>query len=219
MKSIYNLFTATCFIMHSAWAATSITLPGTQESNSWNNLSSAVYPSSSGYPTSFMTTLQNWPAPLVAQSGGGSAVFGKVDGTGGYFAAAGFVYNFNDPGLYFLRDLSPLSGMQTLVLQWEMSQGPGIAPMLFLNGGTAGLIADFTRGEMGDTYPNFLYQWDLQSVGSIASYEVRWGTDPHTALKRMDVDSSTQFVQVIPEPSACLLSLLSACVFLRRSRS
>ena len=219
MKSIYFLFAASCVFLNGAWAATSITLPGTQESNSWTNLSSAVYPSSSGYPTSFMTTLQHWPSPLTAQSGGGSAVLGKVDGTGGYFSAAGYIYNFNDLGQYYLRDLTPISGMQTLVVQWEMGQGPGIAPLLFLNGGSTGLFADFTSGEMGGTYPNFLYQWDLQSVGSIASYEVRWGTDPHTAIKRLDVDSSTQFAQVIPEPSACLISLLSACLFLRRSRS
>jgi len=213
-------------------AAITIDLPGNQETSGWNQLTHAnPFWTTNGYTTSYPgATL--WPGSIAANMSGstGSAVFSKLAGNG-YFASAS-IYDGGGAGTYSVSDATPLSNLATVVFQLDVGTDIGITPVLNFNGGAQALAPDFSTqvagnyltldfgtGSMSPT-ENHAWQWDLTGLG-VTSYEVVWGSLPNNHLTQYELNLSTSdsFTQVVPEPSALLLSLGGLLLTLRRRRS
>ncbi|MFC7339284.1 hypothetical protein ACFQY0_18975 [Haloferula chungangensis] len=197
-------------------AASIISLPGNQESATWSDLSAATYPGFGSHGNS----TANWPSSIIPNVGTSSSLIDKMDGTAGYVSAANYIYDGGVAGGTFtLSDSDPIASMQTVVLQIEANQAPGTVNFSF-NGGSQAISPDFTSSSPGDTYTVQSYQWDLSSLGAISDYTITWeNSAPHTVMKRFDLDTSDQFAQVIPEPSAAILISLTSLALLRRRRA
>lgn len=223
MKSIIY----TCLLASSAAASVTYTLPGNTESEGWDSLNGTNYASGDGFPV-HPTAGNPWPnaiAPNVAGSAQ-SASFGKISG-GGYFASSS-LYDAGLGGTYQIADSSPLSSLATIIIQIDTGAAISIPPTLNYNGGTQSVApnyfalvdGEYLSGFGGPPAPtmNHIWQWDTSSLG-ITSYEINWGSaaNDHLTQYELNLDTSDQFVQVVPEPSVVLLvSLLPFAACFRR---
>ncbi|WOO42643.1 hypothetical protein [Rubellicoccus peritrichatus] len=195
-----------------AIGALDVTLSGNSATANWADLTAANYPTSAGY-NNFMTNTAGWTTPISADAG--SATLDKVAGTGGYPATAS-IYNFTAEGSLVISNSSPLSGLETLIVQVDLGGLFTSNPVLNYNGGSQALVADFsaiTTGDFSFVNPsapgppaptsNFAFQWDLSGVvNPITSYEVAWTTDEHVTTFGIQLDTGDTFSgQAIPEPS------------------
>lgn len=192
-------------------ATVSITLPGSTESSSWV-LNSTNYPSPV-YPAGFAGPVSAWGAAAAPTSGDSSALLNKVSGGGGFFTS--YMYTEGAIGSFRIYDDSPLASLQTLVFQGNMSLNP--TPVLNLNGGAQSVAATYFHQNEIPGYDDFTYQWDLTGVTDpITSYEILFSG--HFAATSFEIDAGSNFAQVVPEPSACLLGCSALALTLIRRR-
>jgi hypothetical protein len=225
MKTFIYLFVLTA----SATASVTYMLPGNTESEGWDAFNSTNYGSPSGFP-SYPTASAPWPHAITPNVAGSaqSASFNKVSG-GGYFASSS-LYDTGLGGIYQITDNSPLSSLANIILQIDAGTAISIPPTLSYNGGNQSLTAnyftlvdgDYLSGFGGPPSPtlNHIWQWDTTGLG-ITSYEISWGSadNDHLTQYELTLDTSDQFVQVVPEPSVVLLvSLIPFAACLRRRR-
>ncbi len=205
-------------------AAITIQLPGSSESAAWANLRNSQYPGAGG-ASSFFNATAVWPAPIPGNlESTSSAVFSKISG-GGYFATSS-LYDAGIAGMYALTDVSPLSDLKTLILQIDAGTNIGVSPILYFNGGSQALPADYflsTSGSYLASGPNGsvatvnrAWQWDLSDIPAITSYEIRWGstTNNHLTQNQINLTAGDTFAQVIPEPTTSIFSALACALLL-----
>lgn len=230
MMNLFGLLTGSVvFLSTPLHAALSFSLAGPSESARWASLSSANYPGAGGTSAFFRPTVA-WPARIVGNgTPSSSATFFKESG-GGYFATSS-VYDAGVAGTYSLADQTPINGLQTIVLQLDVGAVIGVAPVLNWNDGQQGMVAQFSlisTGAYSASSPdglvasvNHAWQWDLRGIQDpITSYQIVWGsqTNDHLTQFEINVASSNQFTQVVPEPSTILLGLCSIFVCFHRQR-
>lgn len=195
-------------------------LVGTISYDGWANLSRYAY---TGFP-SFPGTL-NWPRAIdSAAPGSGDAEITRIavsaDGTGGAYPAEESLYFFSYQqvpnalgGSLRVADPTPLGGVKTVVLQIQIGEAdgydffsPGGAPLLKVNGATAGptpfapiLISRFQSGtfespETGLDEPVFVntwgFQWDVSSLGTINSLQIEFSAVTHAQIYEIRLDQS-----------------------------
>lgn len=220
-------FVFSCLLTGSAAASVTFALPGTTAQEGWDGLNSSNY--STGFPT-HPTTGNPWPNAIAANVAGsaGSATFNKVSG-GGYFASSS-LYDAGLGGIYQIADPAPLASISNIILQVDAGTYVNVAPVLNYNGGSQALSPDFFTIVNGDylsgfggppeTTSNHIWQWDTSGLG-ISSYDISWGSEDNDHLTQYEVNLSTsdEFVQAVPEPSVVLLaSLVPFVACLRRRR-
>ncbi|MFD2255160.1 hypothetical protein ACFSSA_00600 [Luteolibacter algae] len=210
-------------------AAISFTLPGNSESAAWTGLNATNYTSASGYP-SYPTATNPWPAAIDPDSGStANGSFNKVSG-GGYFASSS-LYDAGTPGTFSISGTTSLNP-ETIIFQADLGSAFGSDPVLSFNGGAQSIAAshtgtstgNFSGGFGGPPVPstNYAWQWDLSSAPeNISSYTIEWTTAPHGTIYQLDLAVADSFTQVVPEPAAPLLALLSFSLlsFKRRRES
>lgn len=165
-------------------------LDGATRSDTWLNMTTAQYPSGSGYG-SYATADAAWTGPrIVANQAGsnGGGTFFKESGRG--YIAGGGVYSpqigtttpiFNEENVvYGINYAAPLSGLETVVLQLHVSSGTNlwdvtVNPTITLNlvgGGFTTLEFDYTsiiyRDSVTVTTPNG------PSTTNISIYGYQW---------------------------------------------
>lgn len=204
MKFLLCLFT----LAVPAFGTISISLPGTSESASWT-LTSAVHP---GF-NSFGTAANPWATAVSPDAGTASAALTKVSGSG--YIGGTFLYTAGSLGSFRISDIASLSALETVVFQGKISD-PLASIVLNYNGGSQALPADFSVVVAGSGYPDRGWQWDLSGVAGISSYEIL--ISGHFAANAMAVTAGDSFVQVIPEPSVCLLGFAALGFTLTRRR-
>lgn len=215
----------------SAHAAITLNLPGNTETSGWNELNNSnPYWTTNGYTTSY-PGVAPWPAPIAPNMAGsqGGAVFSKLSGNG-YFAGSS-IYDGGGAGTYSVSDNDPIAALATVVFQLDVGTTVGVTPVLHYNGGSQALAPsfatvvdgdystfDFTSGQSFPT-ENHAWQWDLTGLG-VTSYEIVWGSVPNNHLTQYELNLTTgdSFAQVVPEPSALLLSLGGLALAFRRRR-
>jgi len=201
---------------------------GSTSTDGWFNLNSTTYP---GYGT-FGTATAAWPAPIGSdQIGSGDASLDKLAGTSGYLGGpdTNAIYS-PDIGTFTVADGATVSGLSNILIQVSSTGNLGpVGLTLDYNEGTQNLAPTFTKlisSEMISTpfgpASNYIwaYQWDVSSLG-ITSFSADWSTvAAHNLTYGARLDQSSTFVQVVPEPSTCVLMALGlGSVFLRRHRS
>ncbi|MGD7654622.1 MAG: hypothetical protein ACQCXQ_15495 [Verrucomicrobiales bacterium] len=210
-----------------ARAALTINLPGTSEQELWDNLNSSTYNSTNGFTGSYGNPTADWSAAIAGSTG--NATFDKTSG-GGYFSGSS-LYNAGIPGSFSISSTSVLPAIATLVFQIDAASAAAIGadPVLTINGTTT-VAAAFSAENDGDflTYnyttgtfsptANLAWQWDL-SGETVTSWEITFSTTPHASIYELAVDSGDSFAQAVPEPSAVIVSTLSAALLLRRRRN
>lgn len=211
MKSLFCLL-ALCLPLS---AAVTYSLPGSTETSSWV-LNNTNYPSAT-YRT-FGTANLPWGAAATPTSGTSSALLNKVSGSG-YMSGAGFMYTAGQEGFFSISDSSPLASMQTIVMQGGISDPMTSIPVLNYNGGSQAIAAQYFSVFAGSPYPDRVWQWDLSGiVGPITSYEVLFSG--HFAATSLTIDTSSSYLEVIPEPSIGVLGLAAlGLTFTRRRRA
>lgn len=214
-------------------AALSISLSGNVESAGWHELGIGYAGNTwaaDGYPTSYPGAAP-WPAAVAPNVSGSTASAELMKESGnGYFSGSS-IYDAGSPGTFSVSDASPLAGLETIVLQIDAGATPGVTPVLHFNGGSQALAADFATTVDGDytangftgPYPttNHVWQWDLSGVvDPITRYEITWGSVASNHLSQYEVKltAGDTFTQVIPEPSALLLSFGGLALAFRRRR-
>jgi hypothetical protein len=226
MKHLLTFVIAT-LISNTSHAAIPILLPGNSESAQWAALRSSNYLGAGG-SSSFFHPTAAWPARIAGNgSPSSSATFFKESG-GGYFASSS-VYDAGVAGTYSLVDASPLSGLQTILLQLDIGAALGVFPVLHWNGGQQSLAAHFSVTVPGSYMAsgpdgpvasvNHAWQWDLRSIAEpIDRYQIVWGslTNQHLTQFEIHVTAGNSFAQVIPEPSTALFAVCATALFLRR---
>lgn len=225
MKALFCLALLTA----STTAAVTYSLPGNTESEGWINFNSANYGISAGFP-SFPTAGNPWPNSITPNVPGSaqSATFNKLSG-GGYFASSS-IYDAGLGGTYQVTDASPLGALANIIIQIDAGTAISISPTLSFNGGNQALApnffavleGDYLSGFGGPLSPtlNHVYQWNTTGLG-ITSYEITWGSaaNDHLTQHELSLNTSDQFLQVVPEPSVALLaSLLPFVACIRRRR-
>ncbi|GHC61060.1 PEP-CTERM sorting domain-containing protein [Roseibacillus persicicus] len=209
----------------SSHAALTISFPGNTSTDGWDQLVGSRLTGYGSYPGT-----SPWPAPVSPNVAGstGDATFNKTSG-GGYFATNSF-YDGGNSGSLVVESSNPVANLATIVFQIDMGASSfASTPQLLVNG-TDLYPADLSATYAGDyTYSfggpatatnNFVFQWDLSGVTDpITSYQVQWETAPHSLIYELQVDSSDNFVAVIPEPSTALLTLFAGSALLRRRRT
>lgn len=223
-------------------ATIDVGLSGTTSEDGWYNLTSANFSGYGSFPGSGA-----WPSPIGSNTpGSGDAELNKTAGaaylagegiySGGYSATA------NTSGASFLAsDSTVVAGLQTVVFQIEIVQAYGydfynnVLPTLSYNGGNQKIAADY-NAILGQ-YQNGTFetpdgiqplyvtlyglQWDLSGITTpITSVEITWTTVQHSVIYSAQLDQSSTFTQVVPEPSTyALIGLgLGALLFMRRIR-
>jgi hypothetical protein len=173
------------------------TLPGSQETTIWTNLSSGN-------------------TGLAPASGTGT--LGVV--SPGYQASAG-LYSFMGDYSITISKTGLSWDAETVILQLEVAPNPDFAwpynggPLLSYNGGSQGLsTADYTfvgsefRADVfgGTTFNTYAFQWDLSTIpDSITSFSISVPISIHTSTVAVQVDAGNTYVQAVPEPSTWLL--------------
>lgn len=221
-------------------------LTGNITDNAWVNLSAfaqAGVPGLTG--TGGFPGTTPWASPQASQinnsvgsvggSLGGATLNKLANGAGGgpYAASGGIYYggmsstvNY-DGGRLGVADSTPLSGLETVVLQvgigeaWTYDFYNGQLPTLSFNYGTSGsvtgLAADFSTvlekfdngtvtmptGEETVYINQHALQWDLTGYSDISSLEIAFNGVQHAQLYGLTLTQSdvyTQVVAVVPEP-------------------
>lgn len=209
-----------------------------------------LIPGSAGYP-GFPGYEEPWPSSIASQvrigdssaaelykvrdgAGGGPIPFSTSMYYGGFSGAANA-----DGGVLGVRETNPLTDLTTIVFQITIGEAvgydfyDGIAPMLYINGSSTGIVADFDNKmiegysgtfdapEVGKQpiYTNlYAYEWDVTGFeDGVASFEIQWGGVQHAQIYGLNL---TQF-GVIPEPGTYALligGLVLGVVALRRRR-
>lgn len=196
-----------------AGAALTINLPGTTESAVWTGLSNANHS-----PTSNTTD----PWGPVAADGGSSVTLSKLSGPA-YFYSQG-IYGWHTAGsTYAVQDLSPMAGLETVVLQMRLGFDP-VSVTLSWNGGSQSLVATDHYASIYDTTsfggnPSYIkdnaWQWDLSFiVDPITDYTINFELPSSTIIyanNPMRLDAGDTYAGAIPEPAtyAILLGLLA----------
>ncbi len=185
-----------------------VSLPGTTERGIWEDLNATNYPVTDGF-NNFGTNTAGWTNSIAA-TGGSSATFDKVAGTGGYPASAS-IYNFVVPGSFFIVDLDPMPGIDIVVFQTDMGGFMQVPPTLSVNGGT-GLAPSLTATKPGNFVASgpsagsptevFAYEWDLSSAGPVNQYQISWTSGVHSSNSFMQVDTGDTYASAIPEPAS-----------------
>ncbi len=220
------------FLTTSANAAIAINLPGNTETAGWQELGTSFAGNTwtaDGFPTAFPLADNPWPSDIAPNAPGStsSATFGKSSG-GGYFASTS-IYNAGSPGTHFLTNASPIAGISTLVVQFDLGSPLADAPVFTYNGGTAGPAPEFaltaagkfTSGFTGEPAPTTIHawQWDLSDIPDpITDWNLDFSTAPHGTIYEMRLDSGDTFAQVIPEPGTAAIASLAILTLLRRRR-
>lgn len=212
-------------------------LQGTTRTDGWENMISFVYSgvlTPPGFPGS-----ASWTTSIEANQSGsnGGGEFIKTS-LNGYPASAGVYSPFTLSG-YRVFSNSPLSSAETIVFQIYMTTGEGgsalsTLPTLNLNGGTQALAANFsalTYNQMSGTVPGggdgeplfdqvLAYQWDLSAFDSqITSFQINFNVTSHSTIYGLQVDQSSVFAAVVPEPgSAGLFAVAAICWVMRRKK-
>ncbi len=183
---------------------------GSTSTDGWYDLNTTNF----GSRGSFGTTTVAWSAPLDSnQLGSGDATWDKLAGTSGYLtsASSNVLYSPNSIGTFTVSDATPVAGLSNVLFQVS-STGNIAAPSLDINGGDQNLapvtsVLLFT-GTVSTAFGPatqyvWAYQWDLSSVGGIASFDITWNTaEPHNLTFGARLDQSDTFASAIPEPSA-----------------
>lgn len=217
--------------MTTADAAFVINLPGATESAGWHQLGTGYAGNTwaaDGFPSSFPLAGNPWPGPIAPNVPGSSASagFGKSSG-GGYFASSS-IYNAGSPGGHFLADNTPLVGISTLVVQFDLGSALAAVPTFSFNGGTAGPapvffdsgVGNHISGFSGPAAPTTVYawQWDLSALGPITDWSLAFATVPHGTIYEIHLDVGDTFAQAIPEPGVAALASLTLVALLLRRR-
>jgi hypothetical protein len=139
-----------------------------------------------------------------------------------------------------ISDTSALSGVRNIVLQLEILESPygelsffnSLPPLLTYNGGSGTLAPQFSALQIQayggaftppppapqvpvEQYVNlFAFQWDLTALGPVTDFAISWSHVQHNQLYAAQLDQSTQFVQVVPEPATLWLLGAGACALL-----
>lgn len=205
-------------------ASATLTLPltGNVEVNGWaglnnTNYTNPTYPTTQAGPDPFAQLTDTWQAPVMANSPANGATFNKIPGTAGLFAST-TMYTHGPtggpppaPGVFTLADASTVSGLETVVVQFEMVGSLFSAPTLDYNEGSQGLSPTFSQTLAGETTTSFgdttilSYQWDLTGVNDINNFNVGFTVAPFGAIYEMQIDAGDTFTQVIPEPTVFVL--------------
>lgn len=199
-------------------AAISFSLPGNSGHAVWTGLNSSNHTSAEGFP-SYPIATNPWPNAISPDAGATlDGEFDKVSG-GGYFATSS-LYDSGIPGTFRLSRLTAITDLETVIFQADVGSVLGGAPLLSYNGGTQDLAADYSANFTGDYVSGFggplapttnqVWQWDLSGTGeAITEYAITWSTAPHGTVYQLNLSEGDSFAQVVPEPSAALLGVLS----------
>lgn len=220
-------------------------LPGATQFDGWYDLSAAANPGYPGYPGT-----KAWPAPIgSAAAGSGDATLNKTGNGagGGPYPSSTYIYHGGTSstpntlgGSLAVSDATPVAGLETVVFQIKISEAYGYdlynnaAPVLSYNGGAQSLVPTITQLVSAEQigvfdpgtgpepiYTNeWLFQWDLSSLGSITDFTVGWSSVQHSLIYAVQLDQGNTFVPV-PEPSTLVLAGLAgvALVVARRRRA
>jgi hypothetical protein len=164
-------------------------------------------------------------------------------GGGGFRASSGFysfMSNYHLTATIAVQDVVALPDIQNVVFQrvsianpdltLEENLGIGGGPVLSYFDGTQTLTlaashaatgASLTSGEgsTAGTYHSFIYQWDLSSIAeNITSVSIHSPIPIHASTVEARIDIADGFIQVVPEPSALLLSIFGFSVLMKRRR-
>lgn len=185
----------------------SFNLGSLTESGTWTDLSNANYTSAEGYPGNFPGG-SSWTTPITAS--GLDANLNMVSGQS-WFSSSSYIYNFAASS-YTISTSTPITGLETLVLQLENNEGFSSITLNY-NGGTQELAASYigtytgthsSTGPEGTSYSNVdVYQWDLSSViGSITDYTINLTTNEHTVWYGISLSEGNTYSAIaVPEPS------------------
>ncbi len=236
-----SIFLGILVLLHTAgFAQTIITqpqainLPGSTDFDGWSN-DGLINSANPGYPS--FPGAAPWPAPIGSNvSGSGDAVLNKTAGnaypSGASIYFGSFTLIANDyGGTLAVSDTTPLSNVQTLILQLQIGQSLGFdlvdnaPPVLNYNSGTQALapsysaiwgseqIGTFTPPPPDDgVQPLFAnlraFQWDLTGLGVITTFNITFDAVEHSQLYALQLDQGTVMAVVVPEPAT--LSLVGA---------
>lgn len=207
-----------------------ISLPGSSTEDQWTGLTATNFP---GYPT-YTTSANLWPAPIGSTSGTGDLDFNKISGLG-FPSNGGGIYvggMTSGTGVYSIATSATgaLNALETVVFQIEI-EGVGAnwsdvfsGLSLNYNGGTQSLAANFfqevsainTGTMFGEPATRFTlaFQWDLSAVvDPITAFDFQWTAAEHSLTYNLQVNQGDTMVQVVPEPTTCVLLALSAAGF------
>jgi len=239
-KKTALLLAMACGITSTAQAYIPVSLLGATQFEGWEELTNANYPQTPNFGGPFPGA-QPWLATIAPNVSGssGNAEFGKVSGNG--FTASASVYTPFTGATFTIESTAVVPGLENVVFQIDL--GPGDAfynavPTLSFNSGGQDLAATFTGQTTGEnpfanpvnpsqqgTTTNFIYQWDLSSVGSaITDYTIEWTTGSHAQIYGMQLDTSDTFSgNAVPEPATYAIfagiAALAAALVRRRLRA
>jgi hypothetical protein len=186
-------------------------LGGNISYDGWDDLTGTENPGIGSYPG---TT--PWPSAIGSmETGSGDAELMMESGSG-YPGSAG-IYS-SAGGVFSVSDATALANVQTIVLAFDYGAGitPSFStgPSLTINGATVLGAADSTLslGSREDTIAGNdvtiyteIYQWDLQSEGTVNSFLVEYGMGEHAQQYAIQLEQSDVYSAAIPEPATMVL--------------
>ena len=199
----------------------------------WENVTSLNYSGYGGFPGG-----STWPTPIGSNSSGSEdAVLLRLSGSptgGGPFLATDSIYfgNFSQSpnalgGTLAVKDETPLTGVQTIVLQIQVGEAlgydfhdPAGYPVLKLNNSGIAIPASFSpfvvaRYQNGTfispetgaepIYVNtWAFQWNLSAGVTVSSFQIEFSCVTHAQIYalRLDQSAALQTNQIFSSPSA-----------------
>lgn len=224
-------------------------LGGTTADYQWSTFTSETRPA--GVGASMAGTAGQW-AGGIAPNNDPSSTTDRFSGTPGYgtettnflgASSGGGIYSFMSQTHFSLTSTSPVSTLESLVVQIHMAKGSDpaavnnefvSAPLLTLTTtlGTQTLATDFslllnTSSTIIFGNPTDIdllgYQWDLSGIsGTITGYSVDWQVAAHSitygAATTESTATHTSSVLAVPEPSTYVMLMAGMGVLLWKFR-
>lgn len=218
-------------------------LPGVTDFDGWDNLSrtnpqvAAASPAFPGFPGGTL-----WPEPIESLLTGGvadtdplnddptsDAYFDKLSGNGYPAGFSIYASPFPPGASYEVADDTPVAGVETVVFQIQIGAGSsgwlvGDTASLTINGTTAVPVTQTLINDLGAVDTGFgpvavreyLFQWDLQGLGSVSSFEVGFApSGTSTTITALQLHQGDTFT-LVPEPATLALLSLGSLAMLRR---
>ena len=193
---------------------TNLDLGGTQQTTTtWENLTGE---NPSRTPVSGTGTINHSSTAF-------QGVFGFYSFTADYSVTATQTATFDISSVVWQIEASP-----NPELAWPYGAGPSLTVVtssgtLVIDPVAYGTKAAEYRDNFGPTpilYTSFAWQWNLSTIeDTITSITLNAPMGIHTSITASQIDVGNSFTQVVPEPSALLLSFAALPLLVRRRRT
>lgn len=212
-------------------------LSGTTSFDLWDDLTdtnpqvSTRPPCPGGYCAPITSRLSGSSDSGTGGGHAGTATLDRLSGDG----------DFSEDGLFspsqstfVITEEAPVANVETIILQIEIGSGPdgwlSGNPTLTVNGQiqidlfASGISDSFATPGIGfgpSTVNTFVYQWDLQNVGPIESFEIAFTTDgANTLITGVQLDQGSEF-RAVDVPAPHLVSVMCTAILVapRRRRA